>query len=148
MFAASGAFGIRRSDRQPNRANYRPARTSLSRKVSVSGFGFFAPDDPEEREKIMRAMEAQQEHVAMQHEDYLRSLQRMLGEMSVEHLVTLHKIFNILGTHGNPERYAAYLEGQVVALLQHKHNVCARCGKDHTEDILVPTSKPEKEGEQ
>lgn len=120
----------------------------------MSSFGFLGqPPSPEEYEKLMEEQKKAHERMQMRAEDYRKRVERLFGELPVEHLVTLNELFSSLATIPHARSYASWLQGQTTAVLQHVHKVCAGCGKDHLLEELDDDHEPikltdEKEEEQ
>lgn len=91
--------------------------------------------------EVVAAIQQHHDQQVMIVETLRHDLQRMLDEMSVEHLVTLREVLH-RGYNGN-ETIFPYIEGQIVGVLQWKHNVCGGCGTKH-DDIssLLDSSQP------
>jgi hypothetical protein len=94
--------------------------------MALFGFG----ELPEEIQQAI-ASQVERQHLAIvtSHHD----IQRMLEELSLEHLLVFHGIFHHLASEGNHK--SAYLEGLAVGVLRFKHNICGACGRNHDEDL-------------
>lgn len=91
------------------------------------------------------AQSADHHHMAM--EEYYKSIERLLTELSTEHLVTLNHIFILLNRQSDPSHHANYMEGQITAVLRLVRHVCSNCGVDHDtiEDLTEPIPKEDEE---
>jgi hypothetical protein len=94
----------------------------------------FPPGMPQDHQEFMRRqisnqmMEADAIHVQIKH---------FFDELSVDHLVTFSMI---LQRAQRDPLFASYMEGMADAVLEHKHNRCPGCGKNHDEDLEAALS--------
>lgn len=93
------------------------------------------------KDAIRQALDQQNMILTSSHHD----VQRLFGELSVEHLKLVIGILAHLGGSGSPQ--AAYLQGLASGALYYKHNICSGCGRDHdkeAEEELQPKTKVEE----
>src|SRR3546814_15824068 len=94
----------------------------------MTDYNFFG-DVPEE---MKRAMAQQADKGRMAEEVIRHDIQRLLDETPKDHLLTIRSILrNIAFTEDF--KLAAWLDGQVTAILHGRFNVCSGCGQDQPE---------------
>lgn len=83
------------------------------------------------------------DHLRQSNESARHQIARMISEMPQDHL---HALAILLGgiCSGGGKGLAAFYQGQAVAALESRFNICTACGKDHDEQLahLTGTAKP------
>lgn len=85
----------------------------------------YEAEQAKQRETFIRLRMATQE-----------ALKDMFNNMSVEDLVTFRKLMHAVAHAPEGEALAMFFEGRAHSLLVHVHDVCPRCGVNHTDQAI------------
>lgn len=105
-------------------------------------------DEPEFQESPVPGVffvnpEALDRHRAA-HDVVAHDVNRMLHELSQEHLAAVSTIIDGIAMSDHPTRQASYMAGKITSIMEARFNVCGACGKNHDEaaQMLLNTPPP------